>query len=54
MNDYDQVLYDSGLIAQGCWDEMDLYAKNAILKAFDLIVKQEREEIVQAIRARGG
>jgi hypothetical protein len=33
-------MYQSGLTAQGCWDEMDDYAKQAILKFGQLIVRE--------------
>ena len=35
----EDLLYESGLTAQGCWDEMDEYDRTAILKFADLIVK---------------
>jgi hypothetical protein len=37
---YDDFLYQSGLTAQGCWDELDQYAKDAIIRFGDLIVKE--------------
>jgi hypothetical protein len=37
---YDDQLYESGLTAQGCWDELDDYAKEAIIRFGDLIVKE--------------
>ena len=41
MNDrIEQCLYLSGLTAQGCWDELDDYAKQGIHKFADLIVKE--------------
>jgi hypothetical protein len=36
----DDLMYSSGLTAQGCWDEMDDYAKQAIEKFAQLIVKE--------------
>ena len=36
----DNLMYQSGLTAQGCWDEMDDYAKKAILKFAELIVNE--------------
>ena len=33
------LMYHSGLTAQGCWDEMDEYDKQAIEKFAELIVK---------------
>jgi hypothetical protein len=34
------LMYHSGLTAQGCWDEMDDYDKQAIEKFAELIVKE--------------
>jgi hypothetical protein len=36
----EQCLYLSGLTAQGCWDEMDEYAKQCIHKFAELIVRE--------------
>jgi hypothetical protein len=33
-------MYESGLTAQGCWDELDDYAKEAIERFAKLIVKE--------------
>ena len=41
MNDkLENCLYKSGLTAQGCWDELDDYAKQGIEKFAELIVKK--------------
>ena len=32
------ALYQSGLTAQGCWDQLDDYAKTAVLKFAELVV----------------
>ena len=41
MNDrIEQCLYLSGLTAQGCWDELDDYAKQGIHKFAELIVRE--------------
>ena len=37
---FDNLMYQSGLTAQGCWDEMDDYAKQAIAKFAELIVRE--------------
>ena len=34
------IMYHAGLTAQGCWDEMDDYDREAILKFAELIVKE--------------
>jgi hypothetical protein len=34
----ENLLYQSGLTAQGCWDELDDYAKQGIEKFAELIV----------------
>ena len=33
-------LYQAGLTAQGCWDELDDYAKEGIEKFAELIVRE--------------
>jgi len=35
---FDDLLYQSGLTAQGCWDELDDYAKDAIMKFGELTI----------------
>ena len=41
MNDnIEHCLYESGLTAQGCWDELDDYAKQSIIKFAELIVRE--------------
>lgn len=39
-NQFDNLMYEAGLTAQGCWDEMDEYDRNAILKFAELIVRE--------------
>ena len=46
----EHCLYQSGLTAQGCWDELDDYAKQGIEKFAELIVR-ECVEICDAKRA---
>jgi hypothetical protein len=36
----EKLMYHAGLTAQGCWDEMDDYDKQAIEKFAELIVKE--------------
>jgi hypothetical protein len=36
----EHCLYESGLTAQGCWDELDDYAKEAIERFAVLIVRE--------------
>ena len=35
----DHCLYESGLTADGCWDELDDYAKEAILRFGELLLR---------------
>lgn len=37
---YERLLYESGLVAQGCWDELDEYARGAIRRLFELTVRE--------------
>ena len=41
---FDNLMYQSGLTAQGCWDEMDDYAKQAIAKFAEMIVQECAEQ----------
>ena len=36
----DDLMYQSGLTASGCWDELDSYDKESIMKFSSLIVKE--------------
>lgn len=36
---FDDLMYKSGLTAQGCWDQMDDYDRSAIMKFAELIVR---------------
>lgn len=36
----EHCLYESGLTADGCWNELDDYAKEAILRFGKLLVQQ--------------
>jgi hypothetical protein len=41
MNDrLEDLLYQSGLTAQGCWNELDDYARKGIEKFAELIVRE--------------
>ena len=35
---FDDLIYHSGLIADGCWDELDTYTQEAIERLIDLTV----------------
>jgi hypothetical protein len=37
---FEDLLYQSGLTAQGCWDQMDDYDRAAIEKFAELIVRE--------------
>ena len=37
---FSKLHYDSGLVAQGCWDELDAYDRAAIQKFGNLVVKE--------------
>ena len=36
----DDLMYQAGLTAQGCWDEMDAYDREAVMKFAELIVRE--------------
>ena len=37
---FEDLMYQSGLTAQGCWDEIDDYGREAIEKFAQLIVRE--------------
>ncbi len=50
MNDrLENLLYQSGLTAQGCWDELDDYAKQGIERLAKMIVQDN----IQTLRSNG-
>jgi hypothetical protein len=45
MNDkLDDLMYQAGLTAQGCWDHMDDYDRTSVLKFAELIVRECAEQ----------
>jgi alkylhydroperoxidase/carboxymuconolactone decarboxylase family protein YurZ len=42
---FEKQMYDSGLTAQGCWDEMDSYMREAIDKFGELIIRRCISEV---------
>ena len=42
---FEKQMYDSGLTAQGCWDEMDSYMHTAIEKFGELVVRRCISEV---------
>lgn len=45
---FDDLLYAAGLTAQGCWDEMDDYDREAILKFGELVVRKCADHILNS------
>ena len=39
-NRIDDLMYEAGLLADGCWDQFDQYDKEAIHKFANLIIKE--------------
>lgn len=37
---FEELMYRSGLTAQGCWDQMDQYNRDAIIRFAQLIVDE--------------
>jgi len=42
---FEKQMYDSGLTAQGCWDEMDSYMHEAIERFGELVVRRCISEV---------
>jgi hypothetical protein len=36
----ENLLYSSGLTAQGCWDQLDSYAQDAIIRAIQMTAQE--------------
>jgi hypothetical protein len=47
MSKIDDLMYHAGMTAQGCWDEMDSYQQESIMKLSQLIAKECMDIIVQ-------
>jgi hypothetical protein len=43
----DELMYHAGMTAQGCWDEMDSYDQEAIMKLSQLIAKECMNIVMQ-------
>ena len=39
-NKFQDLMYHSGLVATGCWDELDAYDREAVEQFAELIVKE--------------
>jgi len=46
----EHCLYQAGLTAQGCWDELDDYTKQGIEKFAQLIVRECRDIVEQDMK----
>ena len=47
MNDkFEDLLYNSGLTSQGCWDKLDEWDREAVLKFAELIVRNCIDEMI--------
>jgi hypothetical protein len=46
----DNLIYQSGLIADGCWDELGTYEQEAIEKLAELIVAECRNVVTEVYR----
>jgi hypothetical protein len=42
---FDELLYKSGLTADGCWNQLDAYDKQAIMTFAKLIVEECMEQV---------
>ena len=51
---FEKLKYHSGLVAQGCWDELDEYDRAAIVRFGDLIVKECSEVARRTILTGSG
>jgi hypothetical protein len=45
----DDILYQSGLTAQGCWENLDSYDREAVFKAIQIAKEAERKRCCSII-----
>lgn len=48
----DDLMYQAGLTAQGSWDEMDAYDREAVMKLAELIVRECMDIVEDAVNHR--
>ena len=48
-NNLEDLMYKAGLTAQGCWDSMDQYDRDSIMKLTELVV----EDCIKLIKESG-
>ena len=53
-NKLEDLMYQSGLTAQGCWDKMDDYDHDAIVKLAELIVREGAKQVNHIYKQGGG
>jgi len=46
------LMYHAGLTAQGCWDEMDAYDREAIEKFAELLVRECASRVDNILREK--
>lgn len=49
----EELMYHSGITAQGCWDEMDEYNQKAIERLIELVIR-ESASVVKHVSKQGG
>ena len=49
---FEELLYRSGLTAQGCWDELDAYTRETIIRFGELVVRECAIQIQDAVDHR--
>lgn len=47
---FEELHYHSGLVASGCWDELDDYDREAIKRFGDLVIKEACKALTPALR----
>lgn len=43
----DDLMYKAGMTAQGCWDEMDQYQQDAVMRFAKLLVEDVLDEVAE-------
>lgn len=50
---FDDLMYRAGLTAQGCWDEMDDYDRDAIMQFAQLVIEETLNQVDERVYGRG-
>jgi len=53
-NRLEELMYQSGLTAQGSWDNLDDYDQKAIEKLLELVIRESANQVKNVYKQGGG